>query len=556
MLIAMRIWSGASAVLIVVFLSLAFYYLAAAALGVSHEDAMALGLLPRIDQNGTSRLDPAMLGLIDWWAVAHIAPTIAAVVLLNLIGMLLNTSGVELATRADVDENRELRVTGLANIVIGALGGLTCYIQGGATVIADKLRVSPRAFLIGHAGVLVCAIFAAPLIVSLVPTFIPAAMLMFIGLSMLQDWLLGTRRRLTLPDWLIVVAIVLATMILGILSAIGIGLLLAVLGFAYASIRLPILRLATDIAQRPSVRDWSVADTQVLQREGHRARILHLQGPLFFGSVEQLISHLRRIAGSEPRLNAVILDFTEVLTFDSAACAALDKLLQILSANAVTAHVTGLSPGLDAVFRRWGLPMVAGGSAAGARSAFVVWGSLDAAIEHAEAALLAGQGGSAPQTGIAEILADLGRNHPRAADLMARMQRQSLAPGQVLIRANETSGDVYFLASGCLAVDLPKPALGGIRVRTMAPGAIVGEIAYLTGQPRNADVICVEAAEVWCLTADTIRRIEAEDRDLAALMLAIFGRSLAVKLGQTNSLLTHSHAPRHNAAGQRSAART
>ena len=56
--------------------------------------------------------------------------------------------------------------------------------------------------------------------------------------------------------------------------------------------------------------------------------------------------------------------------------------------------------------------------------------------------------------------------------------------------------------------------------------------------------------------ADTIRRIEAEDRDLAALMLAIFGRSLAVKLGQTNSLLTHSHAPRHNAAGQRSAART
>lgn len=186
----------------IIFTFLTAYYITAYSYGINSAAAIELGLLPRTGAIATGQLGFELPALIEWGAVLGTAPVIVAVVILNLIGMLLNTSGVELATRADVDENRELRVTGAANLLIGAFGGLMSYLQGGATIIAAKLNVQPRAMILGHNAVLLVACSLASVMVAVVPTFIPAALLMFIGLSMLGDWLLGTWRRLTGSDWL------------------------------------------------------------------------------------------------------------------------------------------------------------------------------------------------------------------------------------------------------------------------------------------------------------------------------------------------------------------
>jgi SulP family sulfate permease len=530
LVLSIRLIGGTLPVLIVIFVFLTGFYLVSFAYGLDQASMQALGLLPTVQTVAGGGFGPAMVTQIDWLAVLAVAPILAAVVLLNLMGLLLNLSGVELATRADADENHELQVAGGANILIGLLGGLTAYLQGGASIILSKLGVQRGPMVVGYILTVGAAAFCAPVLVAHVPVFIPAALLMFIGFAMLEDWLLATYRRLILPDWLIVLVIVLATALVGILPAIGIGLALAVIGFAYASLRMPIVRLSTSVARRRSIRDRSALHAEAMQSLGHRIRILHLQGPLFFGSVEQLITHLRRITAETPQVHSVILDFTEVHTFDSAACAALDKLAQQMQAQGIAAHLTGVSAGLRAVFTRWGLPVHGNG--------FQIWAHLDEAIEHCETALLALAALPPENADIATIMASLGRQHPRTPDLMAQMTTLTLAQGQVLIRAADQSGDVFIVASGRLSVHLPM-ASRSMRVRVLGPGAIVGEIAYMTGQPRNADVIADAATTVLCLPAAAIRRIEAEDRDLAALMMSIFSRSLAAKLEQTNGLLTY-----------------
>ncbi len=538
MLIATRIWVGAKPVLIIIFLALVSYYLLAAILGVDQLRAVELGLLPKVGDSGSGTLSLAMLGLIDWAAVLHLAPTIAAVVLLNLIGVLLNTSGVELATGQDVDENRELRVIGVANLFVGGLGGITCFLQGGATVVSSKLGGQSGAMITGYVAVTLAFCLFAPMIVAIVPVFVPAALVMFIGLSMLLDWLIGTWRRLILIDWLIVASIVLATAFLGVLPAIAVGLFLSLVGFAIASIRLPVIRHATSVAMRRSIRDRIAPQSEVLMREGDRVRILFLQGPLFFGSVEQVVSRLREMTSTPRGLSAVVLDFSAVHSFDSSACAALEKLAHLMRASGIAPHVTGISPGLNAVFKRWGL-LLADADELFASHLFRHWPSLDSAIEHCETALLAEQHQDAQEIDIAKIILELGNNNPRTADLIGRMQRYELVPGDRLIVASERTHDVFFLVSGQLGVHLPTASGHKIRVRAMGPGTIVGEIAYLTGQPRNADVVCEEATVVLCLTEVDISDIEANDRDLAALMLAILGRSLAAKLAQSNGILTN-----------------
>ncbi|MGL5008766.1 MAG: cyclic nucleotide-binding domain-containing protein, partial [Paracoccaceae bacterium] len=534
MVAAMRFFGGTAPVLVIIFVFLIGFYAVCGAIGLTSAEAVALGLLPLAEPMGDGGVGLALAGLVEWGAVWQVAPVIAAVVLLNLLGLLLNVTGVELATRADVDENHELRVAGLANVVVGGFGGLTAYLQGGASIILAKLGVQQGPLVLGYAATMVVAAFLAPVLVAVVPVFIPAALLMFIGLSMLDDWLVATRRRLMPLDWLIVLMIVLATALVGILPAMGIGLGLALVGFAYASIRLPIIRHSTTVQRRRSIRDRPVLHGEALQREGGRIHILHLQGPLFFGSVEQLIRHLRGIMARQGDVHAVIIDFREVLSFDSAACAALDKLAHLMRSQGVAAHLTGVSAELRALFGRWGLGDEAG--------VFRIWNDLDGAIAHCETGLLAGMGMVAEEIDIARMLFDLGRQHGRVPDLIGLMHEKRLEKGDYLIRAAEASGDVFIIMAGRLGVHLPTDAGGMVRIRVMGPGTIVGEIAYMTGQPRNADVICEEASQVLCLPAGVIRRIEAEDRDLAALMMSIFARGLAVKLAQSNTLLTYGFA--------------
>ncbi len=540
MVLSIRFVGGTLPVIVIIFLFMAGFYLISYFLGLDHGQLVDLGLLPPVGVAESGSFSFAMFGMIDWVAVASVAPTIVAVVFLNLLGLLLNISGVELATRADIDENRELRVAGGANIVNGACGGLTAYLQGGASIILFKLGVHQGAVILGYGAVILLATFMAPALVAVVPTFIPAAMLMFIGFSMLEDWLFGTYWRLTGRDWLIVLAIVLATAFVGVMAAIGIGLVLALLSFVYALIRLPVIRISTTAARRRSIRDRSMVQSEALRREGHRVRILHLQGPLFFGLVEQMTSHLRAILTEEPAVHSVIIDFTEVYHFDSSACAAIDKLSYLLQSRGIAAHLTGVSPSLRAVFSRWGLSMDGLGHTA-SPAAFQIWPQLDVAIEHCENMLLAEVGALAEEPDIAQLLFKLGHRHRRTADLIALMDQRAIAKGKVLITAADTMGDVFIVVSGRLGVHLPNDNGGSVRVRAMGPGAIVGEIAYMTGQPRNADVICEENATVLCLPEIKIRQIEAEDRDLAALLMSIFARSLSAKLALTNELLTYAN---------------
>ncbi len=550
MVLAIRFLRGPSPVLWIVLISLVGYYAVSLILGVTIAQAVNLGLLPLVEVTAGPRLSVGLFDQIDWAAVASVSTILAAVVLLNLIGFLLNLSGVELATRSDVEENHELKVSGATNMVIGLFGGLTAYLQGGANIILSKLDVTRATMMLGYCTTVAVAAFFAPLIVAFVPVFIPAALVMFIGISMLADWLFGTRKRLTGLDWLIVVIIVLATALIGILSAIGIGLGLAILGFAYASIRLPIIRHSTSSAKRRSIRDRSALHGEVLEQEGHRIRILHLQGPLFFGSVEQMISHLRGIIVADPDVGFVVLDFAEVHSFDSSACAALDKLSHLMQTQGIKIHLTGVSEGLNAVFSRWGLPLVEGAQS-DKGGGFCLWTQFDEALEHCETALLKDIGQLHEEADIAEILFDLARRHPRTTELVALMDRQVIECGAYLIRAADPSRDVFIVASGRFGVHLPAGPRtnGSVRVRSMGSGAIVGEIAYLTGQLRNADVVCEERALVLGLSEAKIRRIEAEDPDLAAVLMSIFSRSLAVKLAQTNGLLTYAQSAATSGAG-------
>ena len=89
------------------------------------------------------------------------------------------------------------------------------------------------------------------------------------------------------------------------------------------------------------------------------------------------------------------------------------------------------------------------------------------------------------------------------ADVAQRLRPREVAAGTVVVRKGDSGDCMYFIVHGEVEVQLPdaRPRLGD--------GTFFGELALITGAPRNATAIAVRRTQLLCLDI-------ADFRDLAA----------------------------------------
>jgi SulP family sulfate permease len=103
----------------------------------------------------------------------------------------------------------------------------------------------------------------------------------------------------------------------------------------------------------------------------------------------------------------------------------------------------------------------------------------------------------------------------------------------VLIRQDEPPEDVFVLESGRLRVEMRTLDGGRVRLRTLLPGVMVGEVAMYTGVPRTADVVAETPVVVLRLRLSAIDRMEAERPEVAATVHRWLAATLAERLTDT-----------------------
>ena len=117
--------------------------------------------------------------------------------------------------------------------------------------------------------------------------------------------------------------------------------------------------------------------------------------------------------------------------------------------------------------------------------------------------------------------------------LRTSLERVSLEEGTVLIRQDEPPGDVFVLESGRLRVEMVTPEGTRMRLRTVLPGVVVGEIALYTGESRTADVVAETPSVVLRLSRGSIERMERSEPELAAALHRWLATMLSERLTET-----------------------
>ena len=510
-----------------------FYVVAASVSSVSEAEAQGwlLGPFP-----GAALWEPWTLdALADarWSAALEQIPDMATVLLVAAIALLLNTSGIELAANRDLDLNRELRTAGGANVVAGLGGGLVGFHALSLTALASRAGGGRLVGIVGGGACLLALVLGGSFL-SLFPRVVIGGLLLFLGLAFLVEWVYDARSRLPRADYAVVVLILLVVAALGFLEGVAAGLVVAVALFVIDYSRTDVVKHAFSCGSYRSTVERDARQLEVLRARGDEVFILELQGFLFFGTANALLERLRARALdlAQSPLSFLVLDFRRVTGLDSSAVVAFVKAHRLAEGQGFTLVVTGLS-------RRIAGQLERAGFSEDALAALRVLPDLDHGIQWCEDRLLEQEAAVLPPEharSLATLLHDELGLSVDVDRLVPYLERVEVPAGHELIRQGEPSSDLYLLESGRLTAVLMRPNGERVRLRTMAPGTIVGEVTMYLGTVRSASVVSDQPSRLYRLRRPAFEAMERDDPQLASSLHRAFAQLLAQRL--TDSLRT------------------
>ena len=497
--------------------------------GLSVAEAAARGLLLASTADGGlwPPILPSDLTSVDWLAVAALTPDILILMLVALVCVVMNISGLELAVDQELDWNHEFRTGGIASMVAGLCGGTVATLIVPASLRAKLLGATTRL-----TGMIAAAVIAAGLVfgsgmIAVIPTSLIGGFLVFAGLGLLAQGFRGTRSGMPSSELAIIILIFIAIILIGVVEGVAIGMLATLVLFSLRLSRVDPVEARFTLRELHSSRTRPVPDQAILLEEGQHAHGYRLRGYIFFGSATPLIDLLRNTLAEPNRPACLMLDFSSVTGLDFSAASALARFIRSTGRSGVPVVLSAVPEQL-----MWSLkPILSKNQAA----ELVVEDDFDRGLEQSEDIALTawkartgdgeeGRSALLDQTadGLERHLERQIRFEQLIEDLGGWLSCHEHAPGEDLAGGRSPDAGLQLLVSGLASAR----DQGGVRLRQFGQGDAILSI----GQPGApvASVVADEACRTMILSPTARHVLEKDRKDLA---IRLYGYLLDGQLG-------------------------
>ena len=242
-----------------------------------------------------------------------VGPALTLSVLLS-IDTLKTCVLVDALTRGRHDSNREVRAQGVANIVSAAIGGIPGAGTSGATLMNLASGASTwRSGVIAGVLALVAYLLLGP-VIAWAPIPALSALLLVVAFRMF-DWksLALAQKRATVFDFAVIALVILVAVFVDLIAASAAGVFLSILLFIRDQVRSRVIHRKMYGDQVSSRRKRLPAQVEILKRRGREIVVAELQGDLFFGTTDQLLTELE---ADLPACRYLILDLGRIESID------------------------------------------------------------------------------------------------------------------------------------------------------------------------------------------------------------------------------------------------
>ena len=474
-------------------------------------------------------LSPAILSQVDWGVLLDQIPALISVAIISVISLLLNSSGMELIIKKDIDLNRELVSAGMGNLAAGMVGGLVGFQDISFSSLNHVMAGGKRLV-----GLLAALLIGATIIVGTsailyVPKFVFGSVLIYLGLEFLDEWVYKAWFKFSRIDFLVILTILVTLAARGVLEGVIVGLILAVFTFVVSYSRVSVIKLALTGREYRSRVTRAPHELEILQTHGDELYIIKLEGFIFFGTANGIFESLRQRVNLAPtsKIKYSLFDFSKVTGIDSTGMLSFTRMMQWSQEEGITLVMTGLSEKMHKQFVQENSSIRDG--------MLKIFADADHGIEWCEDQLIAA---NLPDLRIEKDISEQLKailTDDSVEKLIPYLQRREYCPGEYLIKEGDAADFIYFIQSGQVTAQLESPGKNPVRLETINSGRTVGEIAFFLGTRRTASVVANLNSVVYSLSMEDLEQMEARDPESAN----IFHRLSVILLSQRVMHLTH-----------------
>ncbi|CAK9034963.1 Uncharacterized protein C24H6.11c [Durusdinium trenchii] len=294
---------------------------------------------------------------VEWTAAfPQVVPTFFAMFAVVAFGSSLDVAAIQFEIGKPMDYDHELITVGISNAISGATGGYTGSYIFSQTIFTLRNGIDSR--LCGLVVVAVeLSLFLLPVdLLSVLPRFFFGAVLLFVSVDLLLEWLVHSYWALDLREYVLVVATFVFINIWGLEAGMTLGVVCSALHFIYSYSKTN----SVEVVDNPSSKAVrSYHDRRILRKYSKRVVALKCNGYQFFGTVistivkvqsQVVIKDQEALASRHARANLQALDLADA----HARAQMLQSSLEDSVHTRLESSSRGTSPGSDAGFKRTG----------------------------------------------------------------------------------------------------------------------------------------------------------------------------------------------------------
>jgi SulP family sulfate permease len=463
-----------------------------------------------------------------WHLLPDLSGNLIAVIFVTASSTLFNTTGIEVATHREANLERELNITGLANMLTGAFGGYPGCVSTSRSVLNyNSGGTSPLSGLTAAAISLLMLVFA-PSLLGYMPTFVLGGLLIYLGVDTLHKWIVQSRRRLSFTEYLSLLAIIVIIVQWGFIAGILIGVVIGCATFALSASRIDSIKFSFDGSEYRSSLDRSREQLAVLAAHGHSIQGLNLQSYLFFGSANRLYQHVKALLARHPECRFLMFDFKLVTGVDSSAAYSFAQIKRAAHDRGIRLVLVNLQTATEMTLR----------SSEFISSEVSVIPELDHALEWCENEIISQYEGRDDKEGsLRDWFERILGSEEDAMELIHRCERLEVHAGDIIVSAGNAADSMHFILDGRVGVMIPAGDGGLSRVRSLGRYTIVGEMGLVAGAPRNATIQAELASVLYVLSVNQFEAIKTENPVLSQKLLTFFVMVMAERLTFANRLI-------------------
>jgi SulP family sulfate permease len=463
-----------------------------------------------------------------WYAAPDLLGNLIAVIFVTATSTLFNTTGIEVALQREANLERELNVTGLANIVSGALGGYTGCISISRSVLNFNSGGRGRLSGLTVAAISALMLAVAPMLLGYMPKFVLGGLLIYLGADQLHKWIVESRRRLSIPEYLSLLAIIVIIVQWGFVAGVLIGTVIGCATFALSAARIDSIKYSFDGSEYRSSLDRSRDQQAVLAAHGGKIQGLNLQSYLFFGSANRLYQHVKALLARHPECRFLVFDFKLVTGIDSSAAYSFAQIKRTAHDRGIRLILVHLPPAAEKALR----------SSEFSSGEVSIVPELDRALEWCENEIITQhQGLEQEEASLRDWFTQiLGTEHD-AAELMHHCQRLEVDAGEIIVSAGDAADSMHFILDGRVGIMIPAEEGRTTRVRSLGRYTTIGEMGLVSQAPRSATIQAEIASILYVLTTDQFEAIKRESPALGQKLLTYFVSVMAERLTFANRMI-------------------